>query len=94
MLGADVCGPDVSSAELKVGSVYEIYSRNLMFAVYLGDGYFKGIREKLGDRRLDVEVLGFTVTRVIREVGETALNVSDEGLFSALEAIENREQNG
>lgn len=86
-------GLNLPRAGLRVGSVYEIRSRNLIFAAYLGDGYFKGIREKLGHCGLDVEVLGFTVKRVIREVGRVDLNVSDEMLLSELDAIENRELN-
>lgn len=38
-----------------VGTVYRVYSRNLLVAVYAGNGGFVGIREKFGDRYLFTE---------------------------------------
>ena len=43
--------------ELIRGGIYEIRSRNLIVAIYDGDGGFTGIREKLGNRYLFTEYL-------------------------------------
>lgn len=80
----------VSNDEPIVGSIYEIYSRNLIWAIYLGDGLFKGIREKLGSRRLDIECFPGTVTRVARMVGSVVGPYTDEQLFSILDEIDER----
>ena len=41
--------------ELEVGRVYKVQARNLDVAVYVGDGIFRGIREKFRSQFLDDE---------------------------------------
>lgn len=43
--------PDIAKADLIVGTVYRVKSRNLIVAVWTGDGFI-GIREKFNDEFL------------------------------------------
>jgi hypothetical protein len=79
---------DIPVADLTVDRIYEIRSRNLTWAVYLGNGLFRGLREKFGHRRLNIEAVPGTVTRVIREVGDMNEGYSDEQLLTALERMD------
>lgn len=42
----------IPMSQLRVGGIYYVESRNLSYAVYVGKGQFRGIREKFGDRYL------------------------------------------
>lgn len=61
--------------------LYRVYSRNLKFAIYDGDGGFIGIRRKFNTRFLDTEVL--------RELGGTLTVKEDMKIDAPIENISN-----
>lgn len=59
---------------LTLGAIYRLRARNIVFGVYLGEGRFAGIRNKFGNRFLDVEHEWTTSThygtaRAVEQVG-------------------------
>jgi len=59
---------------LAPGAIYRLRARNIVFGVYLGEGRFAGIRNKFGNRFLDIEQEWTTSThygtaRAVEQVG-------------------------
>ena len=73
--------------DLIVGYIYKVKARNFQKAVYIGDGCFKGVREKFGARYIDREFYktdcGGTVKPFFNCNQQAEL--TDEKIFEALD---------
>ncbi len=58
----------IPAMDLTRGMVYRVSARNIRIAVYAGENKFVGIREKFGERFLEIEVFGDTLNRIISPI--------------------------
>lgn len=66
--------------DLKVRGVYELYSRNIFWGVFDGDG-FVGLREKFGNWLIDKEYLGHTVQGAMQYICDLPEPITMEQTF-------------